>query len=113
MDKSMIGLIAALGAVAPLTSAQAAAVSPEAAVQSLRVNSVAELLEPVPNAVAVLAALDSAPRPESDASTLKGVRVAQWHHHHHHHHHYYHHHHHHHHFYGPGCWRTPIGWVCP
>ena len=119
MDKSIIGLVAAIGAATPLAGAQAAVVSSEDAVHSLRAASVADLLEPIPNAVAVLAALDAAAKTQAAANPTKGVQVAQWHHHHHHyrrhhhHHHYYYHHHHHHYRRGPGCLMTPLGWVCP
>jgi hypothetical protein len=97
MDKSLLGLAAALVA-APLTVAHATAVTPEDAANALRVSSVADLLESVPNSAAVLAALNAEPAAEA-APADKGVQLAQWHHHHHHHHHFYHHHHHHHHWY--------------
>lgn len=72
---------------------------------SLAVNSYAELLRPIPNASAELAAMDAVSRPPEAR-----VELAQYyyHHHHHHHHHwrrypwpvpYHHHHHHHHHHY--------------
>ena len=94
MDKTWMGLLAAVGAAAPLAGAQAAVTSGEAHA-ALRVNSVAELLEPVENAPAILAALDTERR--SEAAERKGdVEVAQFYYHHHHHHHFYHHHHHHH-----------------
>ena len=120
MEKSVMGLVAAIGAVAPLAGAEAAVVSSHDAVQSLHAATIADLLEPIPNAVAVLAALDAAPAAEVAKNPTKGVQVVQWHHHHHHyHHHYYHHHHHHyyhhhhHHWHRPGCVPTPLGWVCP
>ncbi|MDE3177316.1 MAG: hypothetical protein KGM15_14530 [Pseudomonadota bacterium] len=100
MEKSVIGLVAAIGAVTPFAAAHATAVTPEDAANALRVSSVAELLEPVANAPAILAALAASPG-ERAASADKGVQVAQWYHHHHHHfyhhhhHHFYHHHHHH------------------
>ncbi len=94
MDKSLIGLLAAIGAATPI--AAHAAVTPEEASNALRVSSVAELLDPTPNAMAVLTTLDAQPAIEANAS--KGVQLA-WDHHHHHHHHFYHDHHHHHHFY--------------
>ena len=118
MEKTVIGLVAALGAVAPLAGAQAAVASSEDAANALRVGSVADLLDPVPNSAAILAALDAERKQAAPVSTeVKGLKVAQWHHHHHHyyhhHHHHYYHHHHHHHWYRPGCLRTPVGWVCP
>jgi hypothetical protein len=96
MDKTVLGLLAAIGFAAPLTAAQATAVTPEDAASALRVSSVADLLEPVPNPLAILAALNADPE---TAPADKGVLLAQLHHHHHHHHHFYHHHHHHHHHY--------------
>ena len=97
MDKSIIGLVAAIGAVAPFATAHAA-VTPDEAANALRVTSIAELLDPTPNALAVLTTLDS--QPEIEANAARGVQLA-WHHHHHyhHHHHFYHHHHHHHHYF--------------
>ena len=94
MDKSVIGLVAAMGAAAPFAAAHAETVSSEEAANALRVNSVAELLDPAPNAVAVLSRLD---QDRKTSTPDVGVQLAQWHHHHHHHHHWYHHHHHHHH----------------
>ncbi len=44
-------------------------------------SSVAELLDPVPNSVAILAALDANRKAETGTAD-KGVQVAQWHHHH-------------------------------
>jgi hypothetical protein len=73
----------------------------------LQANSYAELLEPIPNAAAVLKVVDE--QAPADAN----IQLAQYHHHHHHHHHshwrrgpvivigrhrHHHHHHHHHHF---------------
>jgi hypothetical protein len=111
MDKSVIGLLAAIAAAAPLANANAA-VTPEDAAQALKVSSVSELLDPVPNSAEVLALLD-ANRDTHSGAADKGVQLAQWHHHHHHywghhhHHHnwywrrrFYHHHHHHHHHWG-------------
>ena len=120
MDKTVMGLVAAIGATIPFASAQAAVVSSDDAASVLRVASVADLLEPVPNSAAILAALDSErkPAPAPAVAEVKGLKVAQWHHHHHHHHWHHHHHHHyyyhhHHHWHRPGCVRTPVGWVCP
>ena len=121
MDKSLIGLVAAIGAAAPLAGAEAAVVSSEDAARTLHAATIAELLDPIPNAAAKLAALDAAQTSSAATNPTKGVQVVQWHHHHHHyyrhhhHHHYYYHHHHHHHYWrrGPGCVPTPLGWVCP
>lgn len=99
MDKKIAGLVAAIGALAPLGAAQAAA-GPGDVEQAMRVQSFSELLQPIPNAAALLKVVD-----ESQAAPSQGAQLAQlYHHHHHHHHHYYrrwrrHHHHHHHHHY--------------
>ena len=97
MGKIVIGLAAVIGAATPLAGAQAAIVSSEEANQALRTSSIAELLQPVPNAVAILAVLDAERKSDAGARAEEGVQLAYDHHHHHHHHHLYHHHHHHHH----------------
>ena len=98
MDKTLMGLIAAVAAMAPMAGAQAS-VTPEEATRALNVSSVAELLDPVPNSAAVLAALDA--NPSQAPAADKGVQEAQFFYHHHHHHNWYgngygygHHHHH-------------------
>jgi hypothetical protein len=97
MEKTIIGLVAALGAAAPLAGAQAAVVPSEDANRALQANTIAELLDPAPaNAVAILDKLDR-DRAATAQSEAKGDKVAQFYHHHHHHHHYHHHHYHHHH----------------
>jgi hypothetical protein len=94
MDKKIAALLgaAALGTVG---SAQA---SP---IDVLQANSYADLLQPIPNAAALLSAVDER---TPDASAGPTIQLAQAHHHHHHHHHHsysrrhrHHHHHHHHH----------------
>jgi|SRR3979411_1005078 hypothetical protein len=118
MDKKIAGL---LGAVATLGTFGASEAAPAPApTDVLRANSFADLLQPIPNASALLQAIDeSAPVPSAEGN----VQVAQFYHHHHHHHHhsqyrgyydeprvivvppryrrdrYHHHHHHHHSFY--------------
>jgi len=111
MDKKIAGLLGAVAAVSTLGSAQAAPTSNP--MDTLRANSFAELLEPIPNAAQLLQAVDE----REQAETAEGnVQLARYHHHHHHHHayrryapriivvpryrrHYHHHHHHHHGFY--------------
>jgi hypothetical protein len=109
MDKTMAGLLGAMGALAATAPAHAAnAVPGGAARQSadiLRPASYADLLRPIPNAVEVLKAADAAeaaatPAPEAADPNVMQVQYYYHHHHHHHHHRYirrYHHHHHHHH----------------
>jgi hypothetical protein len=109
MDKKIAGLLGAVAAVSTIGTAQAApTLNPT---ETLRAYSFAELLEPIPNAAALLRAVDEQPQ----AETADGnIQLAQYHYHHHHHHHAYrryvprivvvprhrhHHHHHHHHHY--------------
>jgi hypothetical protein len=115
MERKIAGLLGAAAALGTLSGVQAAP-APDPS-QTLRVSSFAELLQPIPNATALLQAIDEqAPAKSADAN----VQVAQFYHHHHHHHHHhgyyrgydrgygspvvvvpryrrYHHHHHHHH----------------
>jgi len=111
MDKKIAGLLGAVAALGTFGSAQATPAPDDV----LKANSYAELLQPIPNAGALLQAIDEAAPPKADSN----VQVAQFYHHHHHHHHHhafypryryydapvvvvpryrrYHHHHHHHH----------------
>ena len=113
MEKKIAGLLGAAAALGTFGAAQAAA-APDPS-PTLRASSFAELLQPIPNAAALLRAIDE----QAPAKTADGnVQVAQFYHHHHHHHHhhgyyrgddygygprvivvprYRHHHHHHHH----------------
>ena len=104
MDKNITTL---LGGVSAIAVAATTLIAPASAAM-LPTNSYSDLLEPIPNATALIAQ-DSAP-----AAAKGDIQMVQWHHHHHHHHHnyygvevplpfvvaprgYYHHHHHHHH----------------
>ncbi len=97
MDKKIAGLLGAAAALTTMSGANAAA--PTTALQA---TSYAELLNPVPNAVAQLIADDEAraSRPRGGEVDVAQVRVELDHHHHHHHRyrrrHRHHHHHHHH-----------------
>ena len=112
MDKKIAGLLGAVATLGTFGTAQAAPAPSPAPSDVLRANSFADLLEPIPNAAALLQAVDeSAPAPSANGN----VQLAQIYieHHHHHHHHAYrryaprvvvvpprfrrHHHHHHHH----------------
>ena len=114
MEKKIAGLLGAVAALGTFNIAEAAPMPTPAPSDVLRANSFADLLEPIPNASALLKAVDeSRPNPAAD----ENVKLAQYYHHHHHHHHhsfyrrygpvvvvpryrrYYHHHHHHHSFY--------------
>src|SRR5229473_7203841 len=120
MEKKIAGLLGAMATLGAFNAAEAAPIPGPAPTDVLRANSFADLLEPIPNAVALLRAVDES-RPSSSAD--ENVQLAQfyYHHHHHHHHHsqyrryyydeprivvvppryrrYHHHHHHHHSFY--------------
>ena len=96
MDKKIAGL---LGAAAALASMSAANAATPVSTDALQATSYADLLNPVPNAVAQLIA-DDATRAADEVKTAR-IRVEMDHHHHHHHRyrrrHRRHHHHHHHH----------------
>ena len=115
MDKKIAGL---LGAVATLGGFNAAQASPEPApADILQANSFADLLEPIPNAAALLQAVDESAPAQSADQNVQLAQIYIEHHHHHHHHsqyrryaprivvvppryrHHHHHHHHHHSFY--------------
>lgn len=106
MDKKIAGLVGAISALAPMGAMGPAAAKIVADV--LSPTSYAELLQPIPNAVALLKTADemeAAARASKAGEPGAQTQLAQyWYHHHHHHHHnnywrrrYYHHHHHHHH----------------
>jgi hypothetical protein len=112
MERKIAGLLGAMATLGAVNVAQAAPTPSAAPSEALRVNSFAELLEPIPNATALLKAVDEA-QPKS--STEANVQLAQFYHHHHHHHHhsfyrryyaprYRHHHHHHHHHHNYYRW---------
>ena len=94
MHKKITGLLGA-SAVATLGAFGVAEATPvPAPSETLMANSFAELLEPIPNAAALLKTADES---GSGASAERNIQLAQ-HHHHHHHHGRRHHHHHHHHY---------------
>jgi hypothetical protein len=119
MDKKIAGVIGAISGLAALDTAAQATTPPTPTPDPMNARSYAELLDPIPNAVAALRAADAATARETQSDAVDGqtgnVQVAGyhhhhhnrwrsrwWHHHHHHHHHrvirrYHHHHHHHHH----------------
>jgi hypothetical protein len=115
MEKKIAGLLGAMATLGAFNAAEAAPIPGPAPTDILRANSFADLLEPIPNAVALLQAVDES-GPISSAD--ENIQLAQYHHHHHHHHHsqyrryaprivvaprrfrhHHHHHHHHHSFY--------------
>ena len=90
MDKRLAGLLGAAAALASMDAAQAATPAAPGPADTMRVASYAELLAPIPNAVALLIANDAV-RTQSPAQR---VQLAGHHHHHryrrrsrHHHHH--------------------------
>jgi hypothetical protein len=99
MDKKIVGLVGAISGLMSLSTAQATTVPPtETALPSAQ--SFGELLDPIPNAAALLRIADEAGH-HNQTGTNPNVKLAYDHHHHHkyhhhHHHHNYHHHHHHH-----------------
>jgi hypothetical protein len=109
MDKKTAGLVGAISALTPLAAAAATLDKPLAEVMAPQ--SYAELLQPIPNASALLkeelaAASKAKPEPRIQTAQYYGYPDGPYYHHHHHHHHhhyrgwgypYYHHHHHHHH----------------
>ncbi len=114
MEKKMAGLLGAVATLGLCNAAQAAPMPTPAPTDMLRANSFADLLEPIPNAAALLQAVDElAPVPSANENVQLAQFFRHHHHHHHHHHHAYrsrivivpprfrhhHHHHHHHHHY--------------
>ena len=83
MEKKIAGLLGAVAALGTFGSAQATPAPDDV----LKANSYAELLEPIPNAGALLQAIDEAAPPKADSN----VQLAQFYYHHHHHHHHHHH----------------------
>jgi hypothetical protein len=107
MDQKIvgIGIVGALAGMASLEASQPAVAAPTPELTPAQ--SYADLLDPIPNAVATLRAIDAAAGSQSAKDTAAdGIRVAYHHHHHHHHHRVivirhprrHHHHHHHHHY---------------
>jgi hypothetical protein len=92
LDKKIAGLLGAVAALGTISSSGATPLPPPAEV--LQANSYADLLTPIPNAGALLQAMDEQ---EGAGSDTARVQLAQYHHHHHHHHYRRRHHHHHHH----------------
>jgi hypothetical protein len=84
MDKKIAGLLGAVATLGTLNAAQAAPAPAPVPADTLQANSFADLLEPIPNAKALLQAIDE----QAPAQSAKdNVQLAQFHHHHHHHHH--------------------------
>ena len=97
MDQKIVGIVGAIAGLAALDATQGAATAAPSPEGIPSAKSFAELLDPIPNALAMLRAVDTAAatRSQDEASQNADVKLAQYHHHHHR----YHHHHHHHHLY--------------
>jgi hypothetical protein len=81
MEKKIAGLLGAMAALGAFNAAEAASLPSPAPTDVLRANSFADLLEPIPNAAALLQAVDeSGPVPSAN----ENIQLAQYHHHHHH-----------------------------
>lgn len=100
MDQKIVGIVGAVAGLAALDTTQGAATAAPSPQGFSDAKSYAELLDPIPNALALLRDADAARAAQNEKAS--GVELVQyWRHHHHHHHHhryfrYYHHHHHHH-----------------
>ena len=88
MEKKIAGLLGAMATLGAFNGAEAVPAPSPAPTDVLRANSFADLLEPIPNAAALLRAVDESP-PNSSAD--ENVQLAQFYYHHHHHHHHHHH----------------------
>jgi hypothetical protein len=84
MEKKIAGLLGAMATLGAFNAAEAAPAPSPAPTDVLRANSFADLLEPIPNAAALLQAVDES---GPVASADENIQLAQYHHHHHHHHH--------------------------
>jgi ABC-type nickel/cobalt efflux system permease component RcnA len=114
MEKTTVGLLGAVAGLAAMGTAQAANAPAPNASEALQASSYADLLSPIPDAVALmraddeLRAQDPPAEPTGEFKLVDGYAYNPYypqyrhHHHHHHHHHqaYYRHHHHHHHHHG-------------
>jgi hypothetical protein len=104
MDQKIVGIVGAIAGLASLDATQGAATAAPNPDALKGAQSFAELLNPIPNALAMLQAADTAAASQApardQAKQSTDVRVAEYHHHHHHHryvkprrHHHHHHHH--------------------
>ncbi|HVB16084.1 MAG TPA: hypothetical protein VNF04_06110 [Stellaceae bacterium] len=77
MDKTTAGLLGAVAGLAVISSAQAATQPAPNPSEALQASTYADLLTPIPNAVALLRAEAAAPAKTPAAEGLDGVQVAQ------------------------------------
>ena len=87
MDRKVVGLIGAVGVLASGEASQAAVAPPQSIEAAMQVHSYADLLRPIPNAVALAAQREPVPPAPSEGPIEKAQVVILHHHHHHHHHH--------------------------
>jgi hypothetical protein len=111
VDQKIVGIVGAVAGLAALDATQGAATAAPNPQGFSNAKSYAELLDPIPNALALLRESDVAAASAPQDQKENGVELAYYHHHHHHHwwrryHHHHHHHwwrryyhHHHHHYY--------------
>jgi hypothetical protein len=84
MEKKIAGLLGAMATLGAFNAAEAAPIAHPAPAEILNANSFADLLQPIPNAAALLQVVDEAgPIPSAD----ENIQQAQFYYHHHHHHH--------------------------
>ena len=75
MDKKIAGIIGAVATLGACNIAEAATVTAPGQTDVLQANSYGDLLEPIPDALAILQAIDAAPsRPSAEGN----VQVAQF-----------------------------------
>jgi len=75
MEKKIAGLLGAMATLGAFNAAEAVPIPSPAPTDVLRANSFADLLEPIPNAAALLQAVDeSRPAPSAD----ENVQLAQF-----------------------------------
>jgi hypothetical protein len=100
MDQKIVGIVGAIAGLASLGATQSTATATPNPEALKGAQSFAELLDPIPNALAMLRAADRIAPAQNQAEPTADVKVAQNHHHHHHHryvkpkrrHHHHHHH---------------------
>ena len=89
MDKNLAGLIGAMGALA-VAAPQPASAAPLDMAAALQATSYADLLKPIPNALALWKSTAAEEVPSETADDAPRIQTVQYHDHHHHHHHHHH-----------------------
>jgi ABC-type nickel/cobalt efflux system permease component RcnA len=88
MQSKLVGAVGVLSTFVTLDVSQATASNASEATQFLKPQSFAELLKPVPDALALLSVVDEAQSRQREANPQLAQYYPYYHHHHHHHHHY-------------------------